>query len=63
MELASERLLLRPLAVDDAPALAGLLAGDWEAVKQTGRMPYPVTRAALRSWISLAHSRRPATPS
>jgi RimJ/RimL family protein N-acetyltransferase len=56
VELASERLLLRPLAVDDAPALVGLLAGDWEAVKQTGRMPYPVTRAALRNWISLHKS-------
>jgi RimJ/RimL family protein N-acetyltransferase len=53
MLLESERLVLRPLAVDDAAALSGLLAGDWEAVKQTGRMPYPVTRAALRNWISL----------
>ena len=48
--LVTERLLLRPLAVDDAPALARLLEGDWEAIKQTGRMPYPATESALRRW-------------
>jgi RimJ/RimL family protein N-acetyltransferase len=53
MLLESERLLLRPLATADAAALVGLLAGDWEAIKQTGRMPYPVTRMALRNWIAL----------
>jgi RimJ/RimL family protein N-acetyltransferase len=50
--LVTERLLLRPLAVDDAPALARLLEGDWEAIKQTGRMPYPATKSALRRWIA-----------
>lgn len=53
MQLETERLLLRPLAVDDAPALARLFAGDWEAIKQTGRMPWPATEAALRRWISV----------
>jgi RimJ/RimL family protein N-acetyltransferase len=51
--LATERLVLRPLAEGDAAALAGLLDGDWEAVKQTGRMPYPATERALRRWIGL----------
>lgn len=50
--LVTERLLLRPLAEDDAPALARLLEGDWEAIKQTGRMPYPATESALRRWIA-----------
>jgi RimJ/RimL family protein N-acetyltransferase len=50
--LETERLLLRPLAEADAPALTSLLAGDWEAIKQTGRMPYPATEGALRRWIS-----------
>ena len=50
--LVTERLLLRPLAVDDATALARLLEGDWEAIKQTGRMPYPATESALRRWIA-----------
>jgi RimJ/RimL family protein N-acetyltransferase len=53
MQLETERLLLRPLAVDDAPELARLFAGDWEAIKQTGRMPYPPSEPALRHWISL----------
>jgi RimJ/RimL family protein N-acetyltransferase len=52
MLLETARLLLRPLVVDDAPALADLLAGDWETIKQTGRMPYPATEAAMRRWIS-----------
>jgi len=51
MQIETERLLLRPLAVDDASALARLFAGDWEAIKQTGRMPWPPTEAALRRWI------------
>jgi len=51
--LATERLVLRPLALADAAALALLLAGDWDAVKQTGRMPYPATERALRRWIAL----------
>jgi len=53
MQLETERLLLRPLVVEDAPALAGLFAGDWEAIRQTGRMPYPASETALRHWISL----------
>jgi RimJ/RimL family protein N-acetyltransferase len=53
MQLETERLLLRPLVVEDAPALARLFAGDWEAIKQTGRMPYPASETALRRWISL----------
>jgi RimJ/RimL family protein N-acetyltransferase len=53
MLLETERLLLRPLAVDDAPALADLLGGDWDAIRQTGRMPYPATESALRGWIAL----------
>jgi RimJ/RimL family protein N-acetyltransferase len=24
---------------------------DWEAIRQTGRMPYPATAAAMREWI------------
>jgi RimJ/RimL family protein N-acetyltransferase len=53
MLLETGRLLLRPLAIEDAAALAGLFAGDWEAIRQTGRMPYPASETALRHWISL----------
>jgi RimJ/RimL family protein N-acetyltransferase len=50
-ELTTTRLVLRPLREDDAPAMVLLFRGDWEAVKQTGRMPYPPTVPALRAWI------------
>jgi RimJ/RimL family protein N-acetyltransferase len=49
--LATARLVLRPLALADAPALAGLFHDDWEAIRQTGRMPYPATAVAMREWI------------
>jgi RimJ/RimL family protein N-acetyltransferase len=59
--LETERLVLRPIALDDAAALAVLFEGDWDAIKQTGRMPYPPTEEALRSWLAghagpLSHS-------
>lgn len=49
--LESERLQLWPLAVDDAGQFVGLFDGDWDAVKRTGRMPYPPTEPILRQWI------------
>ena len=51
--LETERLELRPITVDDAGHFVRLFEDDWEAVKQTGRMPYPVTEAAMRDWIAL----------
>ena len=51
--IATERLQLRLLKVDDAPHFVRLFANDWDAVKQTGRMPYPVTELAMRDWIAL----------
>ena len=49
--LESPRLRLRPLALDDARHLATLFEGDWDAIKRTGRMPYPPTERAVRRWI------------
>ena len=51
--LDTARLDLRPLTVDDAPHFVRLFRDDWDAVKQTGRMPYPVTEDAMRDWIAL----------
>jgi len=51
--IATARLDLRLLTVADAPHFVRLFEDDWEAVKQTGRMPYPVTEAAMRDWIEL----------
>lgn len=50
--LETARLLLRPLILDDAHHFVALFDGDWDAVKQTGRMPYPPTEAACRNWIA-----------
>ena len=60
-KLETERLALRPIALEDAAALAVLFEGDWDAIKQTGRMPYPPTEEALRTWLAghagpLSHS-------
>lgn len=51
--IATERLRLRLLSADDAPDFVRLFRNDWDAVKQTGRMPYPVTEPAMRDWIAL----------
>jgi 8-oxo-dGTP diphosphatase len=51
--IVTARLELRLLTVEDAPHFVRLFEDDWEAVKQTGRMPYPVTEAAMRDWIAL----------
>jgi RimJ/RimL family protein N-acetyltransferase len=50
--LETERLELRPLALDDAPHFARLFGGDWEAIRHTGRMPYPPSEPAMRRWIT-----------
>lgn len=50
--LETERLLLRPLRLDDAHHLARMLDDDWDAIRQTGRVPYPPTEPALRHWIA-----------
>ncbi len=50
--LETDRLLLRPLRPDDATHLKMLFDGDWEAIKQTGRMPFPPTEIAMRHWIA-----------
>jgi len=51
--IETDRLVLRPLALDDAAALVALFAGDWEAVKQTGRIPYPPDEDSIRDWLKL----------
>ncbi len=45
------RLLLRPLQLGDASHLEHLFKDDWDAVKQTGRLPFPATVAAMQGWI------------
>jgi RimJ/RimL family protein N-acetyltransferase len=50
--LESARLLLRPLTLADVYHFTALFDGDWDAVRQTGRMPYPPTGAALQTWVA-----------
>lgn len=50
--LESARLLLRPLTLADAHHFTALFDGDWDAVRQTGRMPYPPSEPAIREWIA-----------
>ena len=52
LTIESARLLLRPLGLADARHFSTLFDGDWDAVRQTGRMPYPPTEAAVRRWIA-----------
>ena len=50
--LETGRLLLRPLSFDDARHFTALFDGDWDAVRQTGRMPYPPAMPAIGRWIA-----------
>ena len=45
------RLLLPRLTEEDAKDLAALFENDWDAVKQTGQLPFPATSTAMQIWI------------
>jgi len=49
--IETERLWLPPLAETDAEDFETLFRDDWDAVKYTGQIPYPVTKAAMQVWI------------
>ena len=46
------RVRLDPLTVDDAAAMAALLAGDRAAVMNTATIPWPCTADAMRDWVA-----------
>lgn len=49
--LETDRLLLRPFCPADAVAVAAL-AGDWDIVRMTARIPHPYTTEMAEAWIS-----------
>ncbi len=49
--IETERLWLPRLTEADAGELAALFKDDWDAVKQTGQFPFPVTSAGMQVWI------------
>lgn len=49
-ELKTERLILRPLAVDDAEPIARL-AGEWDVAAMTERIPFPFGADAAMDWV------------
>jgi 8-oxo-dGTP diphosphatase len=51
--LRTERLTLRPLAADDAPALHRLI-NDWEVTRTLAAVPFPYPRELADEWIALA---------
>lgn len=55
-QLKTERLLLRPLTVNDVEALT-LLANNWNVARMLSRMPFPYSRDMAEDWIG----RQPVT--
>ena len=49
--LTTERLTLRPLHPDDAPALHRLI-NDWEVTRTLAELPYPYPRELADEWIA-----------
>jgi 8-oxo-dGTP diphosphatase len=49
--LRTDRLVLRPLAAEDAEAIHRLV-NDWEVVRMLTRLPFPYPRALADEWIA-----------
>jgi len=56
-ELATERLLLRPVVREDIPRIAAL-AGDARVAETTRSLPHPLTIAQVTGWFESLPARR-----
>ena len=52
--LRTERLTLRPLRAEDAPALHRLI-NDWDVARWLSRVPFPYPRELADDWIASTH--------
>lgn len=50
-ELATERLVLRPVAREDIPRIVAL-AGDARVAERTGNVPHPLSRPQVEAWMA-----------
>jgi RimJ/RimL family protein N-acetyltransferase len=51
--IETERLVLRPVRLEDDAAMVRLLADDEAGVRMTERLPWPMTQEAARGWLAL----------
>jgi RimJ/RimL family protein N-acetyltransferase len=56
--IETRRLVLRALDAQDAPRLAEL-AGDWDIVRMTGRMPHPYTLEDAEKFVAIVAAQDP----
>ncbi len=50
VRVETSRLVLRPLQIEDAPAIQRL-AGDWEVARYTANIPHPYEAGMAEAWI------------
>src|SRR3954453_17094331 len=60
MQLATERLLLRPFTLDDAPSVQRLVSA-YEIAENTLLIPHPYPDGAAAEWIA-KHDKTPKNP-
>lgn len=59
LDLKTERLLLRPFTLEDAPRLTELVSA-WDVARMTSRIPHPYSPELAVTWIATHESNRAA---